>query len=196
MEIDAKNKQPVNPTEIELDKPKRLVRYLQSDYNPYVKLAGCYRLSQTIEAVEIDVDVEVGQAPKFDIRKAERILVAFDPEDKDWPEVVALREDFPAVPHINLRSYEYPRSLCLYDEAYSEVKLSWTPHMFVETLRNWLKETALGTLHDDDQPLEPLIGGNCSPCVLPESLLEDGGPEEVDLILIEIKLKMQKNLEL
>ena len=71
----------------------------------------------------LEVDVEVPQYPAYDIRHRERIAVAFSVNDQTQPEVLALRRDFPLVPHINLGVTELPRSLCLYDRPYHEIKI-------------------------------------------------------------------------
>jgi integrative and conjugative element protein (TIGR02256 family) len=124
------------------------------------------------ESVVFDVEVELPQ-PRFrahDIHRQERIAVSFWAEDTSYPEVLALREDFPAVPHINIRPFEVPRSLCLFDEPYSELKLHWTAPGFIERIRRWLAETANGTLHKPDQPLEQFFIGAHSHIIIPSDL--------------------------
>jgi integrative and conjugative element protein (TIGR02256 family) len=83
---------------------------------------------------------------------------------------LALRADFPRVPHLNLRKDEFPRSLCLFEEPYSELKLRWTATAFLERIREWLALTAKGKLHAEDQPLEPLLLGSPWPLVIPFDL--------------------------
>jgi hypothetical protein len=124
------------------------------------------------ESVVLELDVECPQLPRHDIRPAERVAVLC--EAGAMPEVLALRPDFPLVPHTNLRPWEYPKSLCLYEEPWPQVRLSWTPAGFVERIRWWLAQTARGTLHGDDQPLEPLLLPSADPIVFPSDLLDDG----------------------
>ena len=50
-----------------------------------------------------------------------------------------------------------PPSLCLYDRPFNEVLIDWTAPKFIERIRQWLSQTANGTLHAGDQPLEPLL---------------------------------------
>ncbi len=57
--------------------------------------------------------------------------------------MLALRKDLPYVPHLNPRDEEIPRSLCLYEESFDELRLTWTPSAFVERVRWWLSETRL-----------------------------------------------------
>ena len=127
----------------------------------------------TSETIVFDVEVERPQKCVHPIHRVERIAVRFDAEDNWYPEVVSLRSDFPQVPHLNLRDCEFPRSLCLYDQSWSEIALRWTPVEFVERIRTWLAETAKGTLHQSDQPLEPVLAGSGLSIILPPDLFAD-----------------------
>ncbi len=149
---------------------QKLANYLVRQVNPYARFvetrvgeAGAER----VETIVFDVDVELSQITAFDIHPTERISVSCMASNDAWPEVLALRKDFPIVPHLNLRPVEFPRSLCLYAEAYSEGRLRWTAISIVERVRTWLSETAAGVLHKDDQPLEPLFLGTRDTIVLP-----------------------------
>lgn len=115
------------------------------------------RKSKFFETFLFETEVELPQYPLNDIRKNEPIAVAFDINDKQKPEVLALRDDFPQLPHTNITEYEYPKSLCLYEESYDEIKLDWTAPLFLENIRRWLALSAKGLLHADDQPLEPFL---------------------------------------
>jgi hypothetical protein len=84
-----------------------------------------------------------------------------------------LRHDFPRVPHLNHTHREFPRSLCLYEQAWPDVAIRWTPIGFVERIRDWLKLTAKGMLHQDDQPLEQLLFGTGLRIILPTELLSE-----------------------
>ena len=151
------------------DLTKHLVRLI----NPYARFIEA-RISvegaARVESIVFDVDVELSQIRQFDIHATERIGVSFTTDDNTWPEVLALREDFPLVPHLNLRQNEFPRSLCLYEQTYSEGRLRWTAVSIVERIRNWLSETAHGVLHKDDQPLEPLFLGTRNTVILPPDI--------------------------
>src|SRR5262249_44054366 len=111
------------------------------------------------DVVVMDVQVERPQRIVHPILHEERIAVIFFDHDSTFPDVLALRADFPHVPHTNLRDKELPRGLCLYDQPYENVKLDWTPARFLNRIRYWLQHTATGTLHGEDQPLEPLLLG-------------------------------------
>ena len=140
------------------------------------------RSARRRDLVVFDVKVELGQVRVYPIRRTERIAVAFDRADNLMPEVLALRADFPRVPHVNLRHEELPRSLCVYQQQYRDLKRSWTPARFVEDIRSWLSRTAKGRLHDEDQSLEPLLIEYDGHLILPADLLnrdERGLPERL-----------------
>lgn len=130
---------------------------------PFARLIEC-RIGNSGDLVVMEVDVETPQRPVYDIRLVERIAVWFERSnaggDLEPPEALALREDFPIdAPHLNLRWHEYPKSLCLFDVPFEELRASWTPSRFIILIREWLRLTARGSLHAADQPLEPLITG-------------------------------------
>src|SRR4051812_16797806 len=114
--------------DLSIEKAQGLARVLQIPDFPHVRFIECRRISELdgAEVVIFEVDVQVSQRRVNDIRPTERIAVVFDKRDRRLPETLALRADFPLVPHLNLKDEEYPRSLCLYDKPYSELKLSWT----------------------------------------------------------------------
>lgn len=157
---------------LELPRTQALASFLKTRVNPHAELIEVRRIAETHEVVVFDVDVEVSQLRANDVRPKERLSAAFEVRDDTVPEILALRSNFPFVPHLNPREEEYPRSLCLYDQTFDELKLTWTPAAFVERVRWWLRETAKGTLHQEDQPLEPLLVGNFPPLVLPSDFLK------------------------
>ena len=108
-------------------------------------------------------------------------------------EVLAVRDDFPQVPHLNLRSYELPRSLCLFDEPFRELKPRWTSAMLVERVRDWLRLTGRGELHADDQALEPLILAGDGTIVVPWELLN---PDQEDRgVAIPLEISPPRSLQ-
>ena len=171
---------PVSVTELSMMKAKALAQALES--LNYVSLVGCIRESDGSEVVVFDAEVEIPQNPVHDIRRFERIAVRFDPQDNSVPETIALRSDFPRVPHLNLRQDEHPRSLCVFDEPYVELRLHWTAPFYIRSVREWLALTARGDLHADDQPLEPLLSGSEGILVLPQVVFDWKCPVNVLVI--------------
>jgi proteasome lid subunit RPN8/RPN11 len=171
----------VNPEQLTLPKAKDLARIAQREDVPYVGLHECRTMldargAPAGETVVLDVEVELSQRIRNGIQPVERISVTFWADDEDLPLTLALRPSFPLVPHLNLSDRELPRSLCLFQEPYSELKLRWTALWFVETLRTWLARTALGKNHAEDQALEPLILGASQILVVPREVFTSPTP--------------------
>jgi integrative and conjugative element protein (TIGR02256 family) len=155
-----------------IPKAMALAAYLSSGRYGYAELVEIRRnTADDKETVVCDVVVEVSQDRVNPILDRERIAVSFDPKDDQFPEVVALRDDFPWVPHLNQREREFPRSLCLYALPYSTLKLRWTPTIFLERIRQWFSLSAEGKLHQEDQPLENVFLGPFLPLILPSDFL-------------------------
>jgi integrative and conjugative element protein (TIGR02256 family) len=179
----------VSPDRLTVPKAKDLARLIRSGDLPYV----CFREARSLpgqvlsEIVVLDVEVERPQRVVNDIRRVERISVTFKQDDNTYPEVLALRDDFPKVPHLNLREKEFPRSLCLYAEPYTELKLDWTPIRFIECIRQWLARTARGELHEQNQPLEPLFFRTIDNIVIPYDLFTDGSEVPEFLIMNKVE---------
>ena len=126
--------------------------------NGYVALMEVRRENDPpSDVIVFSIEPERPQQLKNDIKKVEPMGVMFRDDDGWYPEVLALRHNFPLVPHVNARTEEFPRSLCMYDQPWDEEKLTWTPVNFLQRIQTWLSKTADGTLHGDDQPLEPML---------------------------------------
>jgi hypothetical protein len=120
----------------------------------------------------IDVEVGLGQrALANPVEATERVGIAFVRHDAP-PSVYPLRADFPAnVPHLNLAPFGEPASLCLFEIPPDEILRILTPHVLLERTRVWLRETAYGRLHGDDQPLEPVFINSGCAVVLPQEAI-------------------------
>jgi len=153
---------------------------------PFFSFVECRKLSDLNDGdvVIFDAEVQLGQKTVHAIRNVERIAVIFYMNDETMPEVLALREDFPLVPHTNLRLQEKPRSLCLYEQSYDEIKLSWTATFFLERIRYWLSLTAKGELHGTDQPLEPFLSETSKFLIFPFDSLRGKGDEYNQFMII------------
>ena len=162
----------VSTDDLEILKAKEFANAVKAA--TYAHFIECKRTDSNSEIIVFNAEVQIGQKTVHDIRSLERIAVEFDGSDAAMPEVLALRCDFPSVPHLNLRLKEFPRSLCVTEQQYSEWNLRWTGPEFVENIRHWLAETAKGTLHAEDQPLEPLLWGTEDIIILPSDLFTKG----------------------
>ncbi len=152
----------------------------------YARLVECRRRDGgKEEIVVLEVDVQRPQKRVHDVRATEPLAIVFFADDRR-PDVLSLRGDFPQVPHLNLSSTERPKGLCLYEQDWTELKPTWTPPRFVERIRFWLAETARGTLHQEDQPLEPIIVGCGYQIIVPHDLFTRA--ETVDVQTLAIRL--------
>lgn len=171
----------VDPDALTAVKARDLVTWLRSGDAAYATFLESRSAAGPLagDVVVFDVDVELPQERTNDIHRRERIAVTFDRDDRRTPEIVALRSDFPWVRHLNLRLDEYPRSLCVYEEAYADVRMEWTSVGFVERIRLWLARTAVDELHAPDQPLEAFLPSNGWSIVLPPDITSN---TSVDLL--------------
>lgn len=111
----------------------------------------------------------------------ERIGLIFHTEETKMPEVRALRQGFPATLHQNLVNKGEPASLCLYYEPWEVVQRSWTPQSHLNRVLWWLAETAKGTLHREDQPVEQFYFRSPFEIILPPDFDEKIQQHEIVL---------------
>jgi E2/UBC family protein A/JAB domain-containing protein similar to deubiquitination enzymes/ThiF family protein len=172
VDLDLLSGERVAVEELRASKAQGLALAASQGVVAFCRLVECRR-QENHDVVVIEVAVEVGQSLVHAILPVEKLGILFDLKDREAPEVLAVRKDFPIVPHLNLRPWDLPRSLCLFEERYREIKSRWTPAMFIERIRTWLRLTARGELHGDDQPLEPLLLSSAGIIILPHSLFSD-----------------------
>lgn len=176
----------IDRKELTINNAIKFAHIIAKESLPYVHYIKCLRsTSEPLEEIVIfDLEVERPQDVKYDIRNKERIGVIFSNSKISIPETLALRSDFPQAPHLNLRKYEIPKNLCLFNEDASEVMRRWTPLMFIEQIRQWLKLTAKGTLHQEDQPLEPIMLYSAGTIILNDGI--DGRITEEVIVPIDV----------
>ncbi len=153
----------------------------------FVRLMECRKVAgASIEILVVEVEVERPQVVVNPIRRVERLAVVLAADDETYPEVLAVRKGFPVVPHLNITFDEDTRSLCLYDQSWDEVKARWTAPAFIERIRRWLADTAIGSLHREDQPLEQVVAGSGYSLVVPWSAIKlaDEAAARLDVVLI------------
>ena len=160
---------------------REFARLLQAGDIPFARFVSLSR-SETKDVITFDVGVELPQDRVHDIRPWERMSAEFSRNDGSTPEVFALRRDFPYVPHLIRRDTEIPRSLCLFDAPWPEIKLFLTPARFVSVIRDWLAKTARNELHADDQPLEPLLLATGGVMIVPPGLSDTSTDDCIDVV--------------
>lgn len=160
----------------------------------FAELVECRRTDKLEEVIVFNVEVELGQITVNAIHDYERIAVQFYPDDIMEPIILALRSDFPEVPHLYPSYNQYKTRVCLYWEPYSEIKLRWTPLRFLERIREWLALTAKGILHGEDQPLEPLLIGASGQIVIPVELFVQSKIGELDQLTLNLVGQDETNI--
>jgi proteasome lid subunit RPN8/RPN11 len=181
----------IDAASLTIPRARDLAGALSNRILDFVRLVDCRHRAQSASGTEdeiivVDLDIQRPQIVENDIRFVERIAIVFQIDDETYPEVLALRGDFPLVPHRNLRAEEFPRSLCLYDQSWDEVRTRWTAAALIERIRSWLADTATGTLHRGDQPLEPLLFGTRYRLVIPADVVKVDGEkaEKLDVSMV------------
>ena len=174
---------PVEPRKLTIPRARSVARFAETTSNPYVSLLNCYGCRDNgTEAVALAISATVPQRPAHDIRHTEPVLIVFREEDDRHPWVESLRKDFPRAPHTNLTSPGEPRSLCLYYQPWEDVKLALTAPKLIARVMWWLEGTASGTLHGEDQPLEPLLFDPKWDLIVPGDLLDGSDTDEPVLL--------------
>lgn len=83
-----------------------------------------------------------------------------------------------------------PASLCLYAGTWQSLERTWTPQKHLQRILWWLSESAKGTLHRDDQSLEPLYFESPFDIVLPPDF--DEKSEDPNLVLIPRAIRIER----
>ena len=157
------------PDDIAGDYASALIGWVKSGRDPAIRMVECRKTEKSkLELLVVEIDVSLGQRkPVNSILETERIGIVFG--EGTVPSVFPLRSDFPCeVPHLNIAYGDAPESLCLFDLPAEEVLRILSPTMLIERTRWWLRETAHGRLHGEDQPLDPLFAGIAHTVILPE----------------------------
>jgi integrative and conjugative element protein (TIGR02256 family) len=166
---------------------------LNSKFIELVELRHVIEDEQCV-AETLVIDCENDSVPtknKIGILYRERLGLVFYSNPRRMPHVRALRQDFPATSHQMVVDQGEPACLCLYSEPWSTIERSWTPQRHLNQTMWWLSETAKGTLHQDDQPVEPIYFpySSCT-IVLPPDF--SNKLEQKDLILTALPLAEKK----
>ena len=164
--------EPLEPDALTLDRARQ-VRDALALY-PFASLIEARRRvtdNRYEEVFVVEIDTELPQDTDYDIRSPERLAFSFERSDRGYPTVLALRTDFPHVSHLYWTPAGKPKSLCLYEAPWADVRLRWTGAGFVGDVARWLCRTAVGELHASDQPLEPFLYGPPYSVVVPHDLL-------------------------
>lgn len=164
----------IDPSNLIIPKAKALYDYIKGSpkFINFIEVTYGEDSGQRFEIISFEIENEIPQRKTVDIRETEQVSVQFFEKDLWYPEISVLRKDFPSIPHLNLRAREYPKSLCLYEQDWNLVNLTWTPADFINRLRFWFKNSSTGDLHGTDQPLEPFLSVSSSRILIEKTLLD------------------------
>lgn len=178
--------EPISPDDLHVRRSRDVARVVQQGHAAYARLVECRHWGEDprIEAIILDVEVELPQRPVADLRRFERLAMVFSEDHALMPDVLALRADFPEGLHLIPRPAGAPKCLCLYDEPWPDLKLGWTASGYIERARTWLALTARGELHAPDQPVEPLLAPSPYTLVLPEQVVDGGSDDAPEALTI------------
>lgn len=170
----------LDPSQLAYDDSRRILAACQQ--HPAFEVVELRRLEsggnggQDLHVVDgIVVECCDGTVPSRNtvgVKNRERLLLLHGPWLVPPHDVRALRVNFPVTPHQNHVLPGEPASLCLYFEPWSAVERTWTAAKYLQRILWWLRETALGTLHRSDQPLERLYFVSPYQIVLPADFNE------------------------
>ncbi|MDA9414038.1 hypothetical protein XH81_04030 [Bradyrhizobium sp. CCBAU 25360] len=132
------------------------------------------------ETIIVDVHVNRPQLYVHPLKAVELLALHFPADDRQ-PTILALRDDFPDVPHTNPGHRDDPRSLCIDDRPWTEAKLNWTPSDFLVRIHIWLGKTARGELHGDVRAPEPLFVAAGPVVIVDRTLIDAAGTGPTEL---------------
>ena len=165
----------INRDELSISRAKDFALLIESGASAHVEVIECHRSDHDSEIVVIELKPTVPQKRTVAIRRTERVSIEFRADDSRFPDVRALREDFPRerVLHLNGGTPQgEPPSLCLFAESWPDVRLRLTANALLHRVQNWFNDTANGSLHRPDQPLEPAFLAKPTPLILSSSIEE------------------------
>src|SRR5574341_2397976 len=108
---------------------------------PFAKFIE-FRKDGQDEAIILELDVQLPQSSPLPIHETERIAVVFSSDSMVLPQFLALRKDFPETLHQNLVEKGNPKSLCLFEDAYYDVRSKLTSKMLLYRIGDWLARAA------------------------------------------------------
>ena len=142
--------------------------------HPDFRVLGIRSYKDQCDTIEVDCcNDQVPSRNSVGIKNRERLALIYTKSGSYPYEVRALRTDFQVTLHQNHVPDGEPASLCIYFEPWSAIERTWTPQLFLQRILWWLRETARGTLHREDQPLEQLYFNSPFELILPVDFEEN-----------------------
>lgn len=122
---------------------------------PYFRSIELFQ-SEKSDQIECELAAHVPQRPVCDIKDWEPVRFVIPHTKRDSIRVKAIRSTFPRrLIHTNFTAPNKPVDICYSEDGRDEEILSLTPEKLLMYVRKWFEHQAFGTLHLEDQPLEP-----------------------------------------
>jgi integrative and conjugative element protein (TIGR02256 family) len=168
------------------ERAKGLIVYLTESEDPTFAKLETVDCSGPFDTLDIVVEPQLPQDRAVPIAHEEPIRLIFWPDDDHPPSIYSRRADFPFdLVHTNYEADNSGRCLCVWEENWADLKRGLTAQALVERIRDWFARTARGELHQEGQPLEPLIPSTANTLILPsgappatshvQHFIEEGG---------------------
>ncbi|OWK32012.1 Mov34/MPN/PAD-1 family protein [Sphingomonas mucosissima] len=148
---------------------RALVQYVRESVDhPYATIREVHRDGER-DLVDLDLEIDLAQDRAVPILHREPVRIVFaSPNDLVAPRVLSLRDDFPSGQvHTNLDHEVDGLCLCIWEEGWHDLSRNLTGQALVERIRWWFAGIADGSLHAEDQVLEPLIATTSDTIVFP-----------------------------
>lgn len=149
---------------------RQLLDYIRHAVEPpFAQVDGVgFDEATELDFIDITVEPQLVQHRAVAIRNAEPLRLLFWPDDDNPPLVLSRRDDFPLdLVHTNFEPRSNGRGLCIWEENWAAVCRGLTAEALVERIRNWFSRTASSSLHDAEQPLEPMIPATSDTLIIP-----------------------------
>ena len=145
-----------------------VVKYLEEAPEfPFARLESAVSEGR-LDVLDIVVQPQLPQNRAVVILHEEPIRILFAPDNSLAPSIYSRREDFPHnLVHTNYSQDADGLCLCIWEERWHELSRGLTPQTLIERVRQWFRRTATGELHQDGQPLEPLLPASAHTLIIP-----------------------------
>lgn len=142
--------------------PRAQAIYRAANAYDYAEVIQCRRNYDYDEIITIKLTrLQIPENPIYDIHTEESVAVICKTDDESWPEVYAIRKDFPlGLSHSNPKPYKRPVSMCVIDFHFVDVRLQFSAYEYINDIRMWLEKNSVGELHELDRPLEILLSAD------------------------------------
>lgn len=136
--------------------PRAQAIYRAVNIHEYAEMVKCQRNASQDEILTFRLKrLQIPEYPEFPIKTEETVAVICTFTDQFWPEVYAVRNNFPiGLPHSNAKPFKRPVSMCVTDYQFYDVRLQFSAFDFVNSIRHWFEKNSIGELHESDRPIE------------------------------------------